>query len=437
MQGAREVSFTVISMSLSLVAVFIPLLLMGGLVGRLFREFAVTLSAAIAVSLVISLTVTPMLCARWLKPHQTDEEKKHGRLYQLSERFFAGLLARYERSLSWALSHQRLMLLSLAVTVGVNLWLFIIVPKGFFPEQDTGRLQGYIQADQSISFQAMRGKLKHFIDGVMSDPAVASVVEATGGGGGSQTNTSSMFINLKPIEERGESSAAVINRLREKLGHEPGAQLFLQPGQDLRIGGRRGASLYQYTLQGSDLAELREWSPRIKQGMSKLPELRDINSDQQDGGLQNTLTIDRDAAARLGVDMKQIDAALGDAFAQRQVSTIYNALNQYYVVLGLKPEFLQGPEALRDIYVINASGMRIPLQTLAHMELTNTPLAVNHQGQFAATTISFNLAPDVSLSQATVAIDRMLASMAVPTTVRGSFQGTAQVFQSSLSSQPC
>lgn len=431
-RGAREVSFTVVSMSLSLIAVFIPLLLMGGLVGRLFREFAMTLSAAILVSLVISLTTTPMLCARWLK---RENQQKHGRLYHLNEKAFNALLRRYDHSLQWALRHQRLMLLSLVATVALNVWLFAIVPKGFFPEQDTGRLIGFIQADQSISFTAMRAKLKDFIDKILADKAVESAVEYTGGFG-AQANTSSMYIVLKPLDQRRESAGAVVNRLREKLGHEPGASLYLQPMQDFRVGGRRSASTYQYTLQGSDLAELRAWIPRIEKAMTALPELRDINSDEQDGGLQNSLVIDRDAASRMGVSMQQITAALGNAFSQRQVSVIYNALNQYYVVLGVAPQFQQNPEALRDIYLIGSGGARVPLSTLTHLELTNTPLAVNHQGQFAAATISFNLAPNVSLSAATEAIDRSLLKLGVPTSIRGGFQGSAQVFQSSLSSQP-
>ena len=428
--GAREVGFTVLSMSLSLIAVFIPILLMGGIVGRLFREFAVTLSVAILVSLVISLTTTPMMCARLLRH---EPERKRGRLYQASERWFAAMLRGYEKTLAWALRHAWLMIVILLATVCLNVYLYVIVPKGFFPQQDTGRLTGSIQADQSISFQAMQKKLADFIDIVRQDPAVENVIGFTGGG---QRNTGQMFISLKPLKERKLSIDMVMARLRGKLANEPGANLFLQAVQDIRIGGRQSNALYQYTLQADDLSELRTWEPRIRRALSDLPELVDVNTDQQDKGLQTSLVIDRDTASRLGVTPNLIDATLNDLFGQRQVSTIYNPLNQYRVVMEAAPEYWQSPEVLKDVFVSNSSGAQVPLSAFATYGPTNTPLAVNHQGQFAASTISFNLPPGVSLSDATRAVAAALDRIGVPTSVHGSFQGTARAFQSSLDSQP-
>ncbi|MDD5240960.1 MAG: multidrug efflux RND transporter permease subunit [Sulfuricella sp.] len=430
LQGAREVGFTVLSMSLSLIAVFLPILLMGGIVGRLFREFAVTLSAAILVSLVVSLTVTPMMCARLLRPQSTAPK---GRFSQTSERLFAALLRGYRRSLDWALAHGRIMLLILLATVALNVYLYVIIPKGFFPQQDTGRLMGSIQADQSISFQAMRDKLAVFVDIVGKDPAVDSVVGFTGGG---QTNSGRMFIGLKPLAERKLSADKVIARLRGKLAHEPGANLYLQAAQDIRMGGRSGNALYQYTLQADRIDELRSWEPKIRAALSELPQLADVNTDQQDKGLQTTLIVDRDAAARLGLTQKLIDTTLNDLFGQRQVSTIYNPLNQYRVVMEAAPQYLQSPEILKDVFIIAPGGMQVPLAAFSRWEPTATPLAVNHQGQFAASTISFNLPIGVSLSQATKAIENEMAKIGVPSTVQGSFQGTAQAFQSSLANQP-
>jgi multidrug efflux pump len=428
--GAGEVGFTVLSMSLSLIAVFIPILLMGGIVGRLFREFAVTLSVAILVSLVISLTTTPMMCARLLR---REPERKRGRLYQASERWFAAMLRGYEKTLGWALRHAWLMIVILLATVCLNVYLYVIVPKGFFPQQDTGRLTGSIQADQSISFQAMQKKLADFIDIVRQDPAVENVIGFTGGG---QRNTGQMFISLKPLKERKLSIDMVMARLRGKLASEPGANLFLQAVQDIRIGGRQSNALYQYTLQADDLSELRTWEPRIRRALSDLPELVDVNTDQQDKGLQTSLVIDRDTASRLGVTPNLIDATLNDLFGQRQVSTIYNPLNQYRVVMEAAPEYWQSPEVLKDVFVTNSSGAQVPLSAFATYGPTNTPLAVNHQGQFAASTISFNLPPGVSLSDATRAVSAALDSIGVPTSVHGFFQGTARAFQSSLDSQP-
>ncbi|WP_287877243.1 multidrug efflux RND transporter permease subunit [Aquitalea sp.] len=430
LQGAREVGFTVLSMSLSLIAVFIPILMMGGIIGRLFREFAVTLSVAILVSLLVSLTTTPMLCARWLKSHG---ERKPGRLFVWSERMFDAMLAGYRRSLGWALRHGPLMMLMLAATIALNVYLYVIVPKGFFPQQDTGRLTGMIKADQSISFQAMQQKLQRFIDAVGQDPAVDKVIGFTGGG---QRNTANMFVSLKPLGERTETADQVIARLRKRLAREPGAQLFLQSVQDIRVGGRSANAQYQYTLQGDDLEELRRWTPRVQQALQKLPMLADVSSDQEIKGLQTTLTFDRDAMARLGLTQSQVDSVLNDAFGQRQVSTIYNPLNQYHVVLEVAPQYWQSAEGLRSIYLQTTSGQPIPLSAFARWQPTNTALAVNHQSQFAATTVSFNLPPGSSLSDATAAIDKATADIGLPSSIHGSFQGTAKSFQDSLGSQP-
>ena len=434
LRGAQEVGFTVLSMSLSLIAVFIPILLMGGIIGRLFREFAVTLSAAILVSLLMSLTMTPMLCARLLKARS---EETHGRFYRSSERIFAAALDGYRVTLDWALAHGRIMLLALAATVAFNIYLYRIVPKGFFPQQDIGRLSGSIQADQSISFQAMREKLANYVDIVGRDPAVANVVAFTGGG---QRNTGFMFVALKPIDERRISADQVIARLRPKLAREPGGSLFLQAQQDIRVGGRASDAQYQYTLQADRIDDLRTWEPRLRQVMSQLPQLTDVNTDQQDKGLQTSLVVDRDAAARLGISQLAIDATLNDLFGQRLVSTIYEPLNQYRVVMEAAPPYWQSPEALKDVYLIAAaadgSRAQVPLAAFARYEPTSTPLAVSHQGQFAASTISFNLPVGVSLSEATRAIDGALLELGVPSSVHGSFQGTAKTFQASLDSQP-
>jgi multidrug efflux pump len=428
--GSREVGFTVLSMSLSLIAVFIPILLMGGIVGRLFREFAVVLSVAILISLLVSLTTTPMMCARLLRP---KGEHAHGRLYLASERAFAALLRRYETSLAWALRHGPLMLALLAATICLNVYLYVIVPKGFFPQQDTGRLIGIIQADQSISFQAMRQKVADIAAIVRQDPDVGNVVAFTGG---FQRNHGFMFVVLKPLGERKLSVDRVIAKLRVKLAREPGAALFLVPVQDIRVGGRQANAQYQFTLQADDLDELRLWEPRVRQALAKLPQLVDVNTDEEDKGLQTTLTIDRDTAARLGVTPQRIDATLNDAFGQRQVSTIYNALNQYRVVMEVAPQFWQSPETLRDTYVSAPGGAQVPLSAFSSYGPTNTPLGVNHQGQFAASTISFNLPVGVSLSDATRAVQDAMDRLGVPTGVHGSFQGTARAFQSSLATQP-
>jgi multidrug efflux pump len=428
--GAREVGFTVLSMSLSLIAVFIPILMMGGIVGRLFREFAVTLSVAILISLVVSLTTTPMMCARLLRPEAARKSSPIGRW---SERVYQRLVGAYGRSLGWGLSHGIIVMGVLLATVCLNVYLYVQIPKGFFPQQDTGRLIGSIQADQSISFQAMRQKLQDFMVIVSGDPAVENVVGFTGG---AQRNSGQMFAALKPIAQRRETADQVIARLRVKLSKEPGANLFLQPVQDIRIGGRQSNAQYQFTLQADDLGDLRAWEPKIRAALSQLPELADVNTDQQDKGLQTSLVIDRDAATRLGVTSKMIDTTLNDLFGQRQVSTIYAQLNQYHVVMEAAPKYWQSPEVLKTVYVSTATGAQVPLSTFATFGPTNTPLGVNHQGQFVASTISFNLAPDVSLSQATRAVEDTLARIGVPNTVRGTFQGSARAFQQSLASQP-
>ena len=428
--GSREVGFTVLAMSLSLIAVFIPILLMGGIVGRLFREFAVVLSVAILISLLVSLTTTPMMCARMLRREGT---RPHGRLYHASERAFAAVLGWYEVSLAWALRHGLVMLALLAATVCLNVYLYVIVPKGFFPQQDTGRLIGNIQADQSISFQAMRKKVADIVGIVRQDPDIENVVAFTGGG---QRNRAFMFVTLKPKGERKLSADQVIARLRGRLAKEPGAALFLVPVQDIRVGGRQASAQYQFTLQADDLEELRLWEPRVRRALGDLPELVDVNTDQEDKGLQTTLAIDRDTAARLGVTPRMIDATLNDAFGQRQVSTIYNPLNQYRVVMEAAPQFWQSPETLDNVYVSTTGGAQVPLSAFSRYGPTNTPLGVNHQGQFAASTISFNLPVGVSLSDATRAVNDAMSRIGVPTGVHGTFQGTARAFQASLDSQP-
>ena len=430
LQGAREVGFTVLSMSISLIAVFVPILFMSGIIGRLFREFAVTLSSAILVSLVISLTTTPMMCARLLRP---ASEEKPGRFSRFIERQFDRLLAFYERTLHWALAHRRLLLCTLLATLALNIYLYIIVPKGFMPQQDTGRLQGFLVADQSISFQAMKAKLTNFVGIVRQDPAVDHVVAFTGGG---QRNGAFFFVILKPIAERKISADLVIARLRQQLAGVPGARLFLQASQDVRVGGRGSNAQYEYTLSADDLGDLRKWEPRIRQALSTLPQLVDVNSDQQDLGLQTSLVIDRDAATRLGVTVSQIDSTLNDLFGQRQVSTIYNPLNQYHVVMEVSPEYWQSPTELDNSFVMSKSGAMVPLSAFSHWEPTNTSLSVNHQGQFVATTISFNLPPNTSVSTASAAIENAMRRLDVPISIHGSFQGSAQAFRASLQSQP-
>ncbi|TAI99767.1 multidrug efflux RND transporter permease subunit MdtC [Pectobacterium versatile] len=428
LQGVREVGFTVLSMSLSLVAVFIPLLLMDGLPGRLFREFAVTLSVAIMISLLISLTLTPMLCARLLRAvPKRSQPRTRG-----FNRVLLAMQQGYGRSLKWVLNHARWVLLLLLGTIALNVWLYISIPKTFFPEQDTGRLMGFIQADQSISFQAMTVKLQNFMTIVSSDPAVDNVNGFTGG---SRTNSGSMFISLKPLSERDVSAQQVISRLRVKLAKEPGANLFLMPVQDIRIGGRESSAGYQYTLLSDDLSELRIWEPKIRAAFSKLPELADVNSDQQDKGAEMALTYDRDAMAQLGISVSAANALLNNAFGQRQISTIYQPLNQYKVVMEVDDAYTQDVSSLNKMFVINNEDKPIPLSYFASWKPINAPLSVNHQGLSAASTISFNLPEGTDLSSATAAIERTMTSLGVPSAVRGQFSGTAQAFQQSQSSQ--
>ena len=488
LKGANEVGFTVLSMSISLIAVFIPILLMGGIVGRLFREFAMVISISIMISLAISLSTTPMMCAVLLR-HDTGG---HGRLYRSSEYVFDAMLGFYRRTLTSALEHPRTMMLILAAVLGLNIYLYGAIPKGFFPQQDTGRIVGSIQADQSISFQLMQQKLTQFVSIIKKDPAVETVVGFTGGG---QTNSGFMFVSLTPMSERKASADAVIARLRRQMAVVPGATLFLQAVQDIRVGGRASNAQYQYTLQGASLDELNEWSPKIAAALQREPNLADVNSDQQNKGLESDVTIDRDAAARLGVTVSQIDNTLYDAFGQRQVSTIYVARNQYHVIMEVAPRYWQNPETLNDVYVSTSGGSvggsqatnavagtvvsaasstaaaaanaqaarnlannsigqtgkgvastgsavstrqetMIPLSTVAHFSQGATPLAVNHQGLLVANTISFNLAPNVSLSQAVATIEATMNRLGVPATIRGTFQGAAKAFQDSLSNQP-
>ena len=480
MLGAKEVGFTVLSMSLSLIAVFTPILLMGGIVGRLFREFAVTLSISILVSLVVSLTVTPMLCSRWLGKgtHHSHAASKSlmTRIYDASEYFFTRLQRTYDLALMKALRHKRIVMLILAATVALNVYLFIHVPKGFFPQQDTGLLMGGVQGDQDISFQAMKKKMTEFVSIIQKDPAVATVTAFTGGG---STNSGFVFMALKPLSERGVSADDVINRLRKPLSQVAGASLFLQVRQDISTGGRIGTAQYQYTLQSDSLADLRLWAPKLVEALKHDNTLSDVNSDQMDAGYETDVVIDRDQAAKLGLNATQIDNTLYDAFGQRQVSVIYNPLNQYHVVMEVAPQYWQNPDSLKDIFISTSGGRpsgtaatstvlgaealnastnalaasghssastgtaisttaetMIPLSAIASLSASATPLQINHQGHFAATTISFNLPPGKSLGDATTVIETAMRTIGASANVHGSFQGTAQVFQQSLQNEP-
>ncbi len=429
LRGAHEVGFTVLSMSLSLVAVFLPVLLMGGIIGRLFREFAATLSIAIFISLIVSLTVTPMLASRLLKPKSSTPP---GRLAAMGERGYARLLRGYDISLTWSLKHNWLMLAVFFVTIAFTVHLYKVVPKGFFPTQDTGLVIGNIQADQAISFQAMSKKLERIVAIIKTDPSVQNIVAFTGGGG---TNGGFIFMSLKPYNQRPDATA-VIGKLRRELNAVPGAQVFLAPVQDIRAGGRPSPALYQYTLQTGDLNELRQWEPRVLEAFRHIPGLTDVNTDQQSKGLQIELVINREAAARYGISVNTIDQTLNDAFGQRLISTIYAPLNQYRVVMEADDQYLQHPDALGSIYLISAAGQKVPLAALAHYEMGNTPLVVNHQGLFAASTISFNLEKTVSLGQAQHLIEVAMAQIGLPGSVQGGFQGTAKLFQDTLNNQP-
>ena len=444
-RGTKEVGFTVLSMSVSLIAVFIPILLMGGLPGRLFREFAITLSASILVSLLVSLTLTPMMAARMLRkkhPHSVkplhNEVDLNGRpniLFRLLDRGMKAMVRAYSVSLDWSLKHSRLMMLVLAGTIGLNFYLYSIVPKGFFPQQDTGMMIGFFATDDGTSFQSMIPKLDHYRQVLMKDPAIRTVTAYASGGGGS--NSSFLAVQLKPFGERDVSVQQVITRLRSQLGGVPGARLFLVPAQDIRIGGRQTSSQYQYTLMATELQDLKEWLPKVQQAIARLPELVDVDTDVEDRGRQVVISIDRDAATRLGVPMNAISAALNNAFAQRQISVIYGELNQYRVVMSVAARHAQDMESLKKVYVINSRGERVPISAFARLETTNAPLSVRHQGQFAADTISFDLAPGVSLGQATAAIDQAVAAINLPTDkIQAGFQGTAAALQSALSNQP-
>jgi hydrophobe/amphiphile efflux-1 (HAE1) family protein len=455
MKGSKEIGFTVLSMSTSLIAVFTPILLMGGIVGKLFREFAVTLSVAIAVSLLVSLTTTPMLCARFLK---TKDESRHGRLYRASENAFNYFHSEYASALRWVLRHQGLILGIAIGTAALNIYLFIIVPKGFFPQQDTGRLGGSTIGAQDISFDAMSAKQKLLAQMTLNDPAVETVTAFAGGGRGSN-NTGSMFIALKPLADRPGrvSGDDVVNRLRRKLMSVPGARLYLQSQQDIQVGGRSSSAQYQYTLSDENLQELNTWAPKLESRARQLPELRDVSTDQQIQGLATNLVIDRDTASRLGISATTIDQTLYDAFGQREVSTMYTALNQYFVVMEVDPKYQLSPDALNGIFIkanpvagatsagamaastgstTATGGIMVPLSTIAHYETQRTALQVNHQGQYPAITITFNLAPNVALGDAVTALEKAQADMGMPSTVHASFQGTAQAFQDSLRNEP-
>ncbi len=438
MDGSREIGFTVLSMSTSLIAVFIPILLMGGIVGRLFREFAVTLSAAILVSLVVSLTTTPMLSAKFLEPHN---KRKHGRFYRWGEQGLSWLSEEYELGLKWVLQHQGLVLTVTILTFALNVYLFMLVPKGFFPQQDTGRVGGMIRGQQDVSFDSMKQKVTQMAAIVRQDPGVENVMAFVGGGGpgGGGSNSGNMFIFLKDDalrQKTGDSAEVVINRLRPKTAVVPGVMLYLQSQQELRIGGRGSATQYQYTLMADSLKNLDEWSPKLMAAMQKLPELKDVATDQQDQGLRAQLVIDRDTASRLGVSPLTIDATLSDAFGQRQVSTTYRPLNQYHVVMEVAQEYQRDPDALKNIYVKSTTGAMVPLSAITHYEAQRIPLTVNHQSQSPAATLSFNLTPGVSLSQATTAIEQARVNIGMPSTIHGGFAGTAQAFQASLSTTP-
>jgi multidrug efflux pump subunit AcrB len=431
-KGARQIGFTILSITLSLIAVFIPILLMGGVVGRLFREFAVTLSVAIALSGVISLTLTPMMCAHLLR---AEHGKQRGKIHRASERVFTTSLGAYEGALRWVLRHRPLTLVVTLLTLGLTVYLYKAVPKGLFPQQDTGQLMGFSEAPQDISFPAMLERQQRVNEVVRADPAVAHMVSFIGAGpGGSAGNTGTVFAELKPLAERKVSADQIIARLRPKLAKLSGIGLFLQSVQDVRLGGRSSRTQYQYTLQDANLEELKQWAPKVLEHFRKLPMLKDVATDQQTRGLLLNVNIDRDTASRLGVTPRAVDDALYDAFGQRQVSTIFNERNQYRVILEMRPELAGNVQALERIYVRSIAGAQIPLRAIASFSQAVTPLAVNHQGQFPAVTLSFNLAEGVALGQAVQAIEAAKRAIGLPASVRGAFAGTAQAFQSSLTS---
>ncbi|MGA7410772.1 MAG: multidrug efflux RND transporter permease subunit [Bryobacteraceae bacterium] len=431
LKGASEIGFTVLSISVSLIAVFIPILMMGGIIGRLFREFAVVLSVTILVSLVVSLTTTPMMCSRLLKDH-----REHGRLYLASERLFNGMLKAYEVSLGWTLRNSALMLVVFIITFCLNIYLFMKIPKGFFPQQDTGRMNGSILGAQDSSFQAMQQRVLRLCDIVKKDPGVASVAAFTGGGGGTTVNTGRVFISLKPLAARKVNADQIINRLRPQLARVPGATLYLQSVQDLRVGGRQSGAQYQYTIQSGDLSVLTYWAPQLLKALKQIPSLTDVNSDQQNNGLAANLAIDRETASRLGISPANIDSTLYSAFGQRQIATMYTALNQYHVVMEVDPNYWQSPEGLKSIYIKSATGGQVPLAAVTHYQPSVAPLTVNHQGQYPSVTVSFNLAPGVALGDAVNIINDTELKLGMPATIQGSFSGTAQAFQASLQNEP-
>ncbi|MBV9744348.1 MAG: efflux RND transporter permease subunit, partial [Acidobacteriia bacterium] len=431
MKGAAEIGPTVFSISVSLVAVFIPILLMGGIVGRLFREFAVTLSVTILVSMLVSLTTTPTMCSRLLA-----DERQHGKLYRASEKAFDFILRVYETALRWVLDRSALMLLIVAGTIALSVYLYTIVPKGFFPEEDTGRLNGNFIADQSTSFQAMQGKIVELSRIVQNDPGVGTVMAFTGGGGGTTTNTGRAFISLKPLDDRHATADQIIARLRSKLSSVPGVTLYLQAVQDVRVGGRQSAAQYQYTLQSDDLSLLTHWAPLLLTRLKQMQQLTDVNSDQQNSGLEANLVIDRPTASRLGITPAVLDNTLYDAFGEREIAVTYTGMNQYFVVMEVAPTFWQNPEGLRQIYVPTATGGAVPLAAFTRYAPATAPLTVNHSGVFPSVTISFNLAQNVALGQAVDAINAAEREMGMPGTLNTSFTGTAEAFQASLSNEP-
>jgi multidrug efflux pump len=431
LKGAEEIGFTVFTISISLIAVFIPLLLMGGIVGRLFREFAVTLSTAIFVSMIISLTTTPMMCAYLLR---NERAEKHGRIYMASEKFFDGVLSLYRGSLRWVLDNPTITLVVLFLTIALNVVLIVKIPKGFFPEEDTGAITGGVRGPQDSSFPVMNDSVQQIVGVVKNDPGIANVIAFTGGNGA--TNTGFLYIALKPLADRKVNASQIIDRLRPQLNRLPVASAFLQPVQDLRIGGRASNAMYQYTIQSDNVQDLTKWGPILLGEMKRLPGLQDVSADQQNGGLDELMSYDRVTAARLGITTQALDSALYSAFGQSQVSIIYTQLNQYYVVLEVAPQYWQSPEGLKDIYLHSSTGGSIPLLDVARGHANTTPLAINHTGLFPSVTLSFNLAADKSLSDATLSIDQMQKRLGTPSTLQGFFAGTLLAYQQSLGTEP-
>lgn len=438
LRGTREVGFTVLSMSISLIAVFIPILLMGGLPGRLFREFAVTLSVAIVISMFVSLTLTPMMAAKMLRSHVVGVQtsvRTQGRFTRWSARALDAVVSAYARSLDWALRHSRIMMLLLLATIGLNFYLYGVVPKGFFPQQDTGMMLGFFSTDDGTSFESMKPKLDRFRQVLLRDPAVNTVTAYASGRGGS--NSSFLAVQLKPFDARKIDVRGVINRLRPQLSGIPGARLTLIAQQDIRIGGRQSGAQYQYTLMANEIDDLKTWMPKVQQALAALPELIDVDTDVEDRGRQVSIVVDRDAAQRLGVKMANVSAVLNNSFSQRQISVMYGERNQYRVVLGVAPQHAQDAESLKDVYVLSDTGQRVPLSAFAKFEITNAPLSVRHQGLSVADTISFELAPGVALGEATRAIELAVENINLPTDkVQAGFQGTAKALQGALSNQP-